>query len=44
MNLCIITYIKRYPLETNKLMHSDGGFFISFKPPHKVMASTAIAR
>ena len=31
-SLCVITYIKLYLLETKKLRHSDGGFFISFKP------------
>ena len=35
--LCVITYIERYLLETKELKHSDGGFFISFKPSHKSM-------
>ena len=43
-SLCVITYIKRYLLETKELRHSDGGFFISFKPPHKAVTSTTIAR
>ena len=40
----VITYIKRYLLETKELRHSDGGFFVSFKPTHKAVASTTIAR
>ena len=43
-SLCVITYIKWYLLETKKLRDSDGGFFISFKPPHKAVTSTTIAR
>ena len=43
-SLCVITYIKRYLLETKELRHSDGGFFISFKPPHNAVTSTTIAR
>ena len=43
-SLCVITYIKRYLLETKEVMLSDGGFFISFKHPHKGVTSTTIAR
>ena len=43
-SLCVITYIKWYLLETKALRHSDGGFFISFKPPHKAVTSTTIPR
>ena len=43
-SLCFITYIKRYLLETEELRHSEGGFFISFKPPHKAVTSITIAR
>ena len=43
-SLCVIIYIKWYLLETKELRHSDGGFFISFKPPHKAVTSTTIAR
>ena len=43
-SLCIITYIKRYLLETKELRHNDESFFISFKPTHKAVTSTAIAR
>ena len=43
-SLCVITYIKRYLLEPKQLRHSDGGFFISFKPPHQAVTSTTIAR
>ena len=39
-----ITYVKRHLLETKELRHSDGGFFISLKPPHKAVKSTTIAR
>ena len=42
-SLCVITYIKRYLLETKELRDSDGCFFISFKTPHKAVASTTIA-
>ena len=42
--ICVITYIKQYLLETKELRHSDGGFFKSFKPPHKAVTSTTIAR
>ena len=42
-SLCVIIYIKRYLLETKELRHSDGGFFISFKPPQKAVTSTTIA-
>ena len=42
--LCVITYIRRYLLETKELRHGDGGFLISFKPPHKAVTSTTIAR
>ena len=31
-------------LKTKELRHSDGGFFISFKPPNKALTSTTIAR
>ena len=43
-SLCVITYITRYLLETKELRHSDGDFFISFKPPHKAVKSTTIIR
>ena len=43
-SLCGITYVKRHLLETKELRHSDGGFFISLKPPHKAVKSTTIAR
>ena len=43
-SLRVITYIKRYLLETKELRHSDGGFFISFKLRHKAVTSTTIAR
>ena len=43
-SLYVITYIKWYLLETKKLRHSDGGYFISFKPPHKIVTSTTVAR
>ena len=43
-SLCVIMYIKQYLLETKEIIHSDGGFFISFKPPHKAVISTTIAR
>ena len=43
-SLCVITYVKQYLLETKELRHSDGGFFISFRPPHKAATSTTIAR
>ena len=43
-SLSVITYIKRYLLETKELRDRDGGFFISFKPPHKAVTSTTIAR
>ena len=36
-SLCVITYIKRYLLETKELRHIDGGFFKSFKPPYKAI-------
>ena len=34
--------LKRYLLETKELRHSDGGFFISFKPPHHAVTSATI--
>ena len=43
-SLGVITYIKQYLLETKELRCSDGGFFISFKPPHKAVTSTTIAK
>ena len=43
-SLCVIIYIKRYLLETKELRHSDGSFFISFKPLQKVATSAIIAR
>ena len=43
-SLSAITYIRRYLLETKALRHSDGGFFISFKSPHKAVTPTTIAR
>ena len=43
-SLWVVTYIKRYLLETKELRQSDGRFFISFKPPHKAMTSSTIAR
>ena len=45
-SLFVITYIKRYLLETEKLRYSDGGFKPpqSFKPPQKGVISTTIAR
>ena len=42
--LCVITYIKRYLLETKELKYCDGGFFIGFKSPHKAVTSITIAR
>ena len=42
--LCVITYIKRYLIETKELRDSDGGFFISFKLPHKAVKSVIIAK
>ena len=41
---CVITYNKRYLLETKELRHSDSGFFLSFKPLHKAVTSTTIVR
>ena len=43
-SLSVITYIKRYLLETKELRHSDGGFYISFKSPRKAVTPTTIAR
>ena len=31
-------------MKTKELRHSEGGFFKSFKPPHKAVTSTTIAR
>ena len=43
-SLSVITYIKRYLLVRKELRHSDDGFFISFKPRHKAVTSTTIAK
>ena len=43
-SLRVITYIKRYLLETKELKHSDHGFFVSLKPPHQAVTSTTSAR
>ena len=43
-SICVITYIKRCLLETKEVRHSDGGFFVSFKPSDKTETSTIITR
>lgn len=43
-NLCIINYINKYLALTKDLRHNDGGFFISYVPPHKTVTSGTIAK
>lgn len=42
--LCIVRYLKRYILETNKIRGEERGLFISYQKPHKRVTAATIAR
>lgn len=42
--LCVLTYLKRYLLDTSDLRANEKALFISFKRPHKAVSTDTIAR